>query len=356
MGYIKEELERRRVPDVLTFADGTKLTDKNDWEKRRLEIVETIASNMFGHIPPAYPIETEQIAFTDRRLAGKMVYRKYILKAQTPDGEASFPFHEIMPKGKTNVPTFVHIAFKSDAPWSYCPIESIIDRGYGIVMVYYEDITSDDGDFTTGIASAFPRDKYDCSKISLWSWAISRIMDHVQTLDCVDKSKIAVIGHSRLGKTALWTGANDTRFNFVCANNSGCSGDAISRGKIGETVEKIYNRFPYWFVPKYGEYASNEDNMPFDQHFLIAASAPRKVITAAAVLDEWADPQSQFLSCSAASPVYELLGLKGFICEDRPTVPGDTYQEGCIAHHLREYGHCLSLYDWDKYMDYIDKN
>lgn len=356
MAYIAQELKRRNLPDVLTFKDGTKLTDKAHWEKRRLEIIETIADNMFGHIPPACPITLEEDFFTDKRLGGKMLFTRFILTADTPNGKVSFPFYQYLPKGKTNVPTFIHIAFPPHDGWLYTPVESILDRGYGLIMAYYTDITSDDGDFTTGIAKAFPRDKYDCSKISLWAWAMMRLMDHVQTLECVDKSKIAMIGHSRLGKTTLWTAANDTRFTFACANNSGCSGDAISRGKIGETVEKIFNRFPYWFVPKYGEYANKENEMPFDQHFLLASIAPRKVCTGAAVADEWADPQSQFLSCSAASPVYELLGLKGFICDDRPTVPGDTYQEGSIGHHLREYGHNLGIYDWNKYMDFIDRN
>ena len=356
MGYICEELKRRRVPDVLTFKDGTKLTNKEDWEKRRSELVDIIADNMFGHIPPAYPITVEETFFTDKRLAGKMLYTKYTLTVETPDGKASFPIYQYLPKHSTNVPLFIHIAFPPHDGWLYTPVESILDRGYGLVMAYYEDITTDDGDFTTGIAKVFPREKYNISKITLWAWAMSRLMDHVQTLDTVDKSRIAMVGHSRLGKTTLWTAANDTRFSYACANNSGCSGDAISRGKIGETVEKIYNRFPYWFVPKYAEYGNNEDNMPFDQHFLLASIAPRYVCTGAAVADEWADPQSQFLSCSATSPVYELLGMKGFICNDRPTVPGDTYHEGSIGHHLREHGHCLSIYDWNKYMDFIDSH
>jgi hypothetical protein len=354
MGYIAEELKNRNIPDVLTFKDGTKLTKKEEWEKRRLEIIDTLAENMFGAIPPAFPIETEELFFTDKKLGGKMDYTKYLLKINTPNGVVSFPFYQFLPKDKTNVPTFINIAFKPSAPWSYTPVESILDRGYGVLLAYHDDITSDDGDFFNGIASAFPREQYNCGKISLWAWAVSRIMDHAQTVDVIDKSNIYVIGHSRLGKTALWTAANDTRFAYAVANNSGCCGDALSRGKIGESVERIYTRFPYWFVPKFAEYGNNEDNMPFDQHFLLAAIAPRKVVTGAAVLDEWADPQSQFLSCSAASPVYELLGMKGFICEDRQTVPGDTFHEGSIGHHLREYGHLLSLYDWNKYMDFIE--
>ena len=354
MSYISEQLEYRNIPEVLKFKDGSKLTNKCDWEKRRAEMIEIIAENMFGSIPPAYPIETEETFFTDKRLGGKMVYTKYQMNVKTPNGTASFPFYQFMPKGKTNVPTFVHIAFPPSAPWSYCPVESILDRGYGVVLAYYTDITSDDGDFTTGIAPCFPREEYNVGKITLWAWAMQRIMDHVQTLDMVDKNKIIMIGHSRLGKTSLWTAANDTRFSYVCSNNAGCSGDAISRKKEGESVERIYTRFPYWFVPKYAEYGNNEDNMPFDQNFLLASIAPRKMCVGAAILDEWADPKSEYIACVTASPAYEFLGMDGFVCDDKCPEPGDSWQKGNISYHLRDYGHCLSLYDWNKYMDFID--
>ena len=356
MGYIQEELAKRNIPDFLVFNDGTPVTDKADWEKRRKEIIDLLANEMYGHIPPAFPFTIEEKVFSDKHLGRKLDYSQNILKFDTPYGHGEFTFHTFFPHGKTNVPTFIFMAFKPNEPWNYCPVESIIDRGYGVIMAYHAEISSDDGDFTNGIASALPREVYNCGKISLWSWAATRLMDYAQTLDFVDKTKIAMIGHSRLGKTTLWTVANDTRFSFACANCSGCSGDALARDTVGETVEKIYNRFPYWFVPAYEKYKNNESSMPFDQHFLLASIAPRKVCTAAAVLDAWADPHAQFLSCNAASPAYELLGLKGIVCEDRPTVPGDTYHEGNIGHHLRHHGHTLSLYDWNKYMDFIDKN
>ena len=354
MSYITDELNARKIPDVLTFKDGTKLTDKADWEKRRGEMLEIIASNMFGHIPPSYPIETEELKFNDKVLGKKIYYTKLMLKINTPKGQAQFPVYQFFPKDKTNVPTFIHIAFNPEDPWRSTPVELLIDRGYGLVMVYYKDITSDDNDFENGVAQFFDRE--DTSKISLWAWGMKHVMDYVQTLDVVDKKKIAMIGHSRLGKTSLWTAANDTRFTFVCSNNAGCSGDAITRGKVGETVEKIYNRFPYWFVSKYAEYANNEDKLPFDQNFLVAAVAPRKVCIGAAELDEWADPRSEYLTCVTASPAFEFLGGKGFICEDKRPEPFDIWQEGDISYHLQPYGHLLGNSDWEHYMDFIDKN
>lgn len=333
MSYIAEELKKRNIPDVLTFKDGTKLTDRKDWEKRREEMLEIIAENMFGHIPPAYPIETEEIYSSEKDLGQKIYYKKLKIKINTPKGQVSFPVYQFLPKNKTNVPAFVHIAFTPKHPWRATPVELVTDRGFGLVMAFYEDITSDDNDFTTGVAKVFERE--DCSKISLWAWAMMRVMDYVQTIDVIDKKKIAMIGHSRLGKTSLWTAANDTRFAFVCSNNAGCSGDAITRQKQGETLEKIYNRFPYWFVPKYAEYINKEDELPFDQNFLVASMAPRKVCVGSAVLDAWADPQSEYLTCITASPAFEFLGGKGFICEDRPAEVGDVFQEGDISYHLQ---------------------
>ncbi len=354
MSYIKKELEIRNIPDVLTFKDGTKVTEKADWEKRRSEMVEIIAENMFGKIPPSFPFEIEEEKTSDRFLGQKIIYKKMILKINTDKGPASFPIYQCIPKNKTNIPMFVHIAFKPKDVWRSTPVEMLVDRGFGIVLAYYDDITSDDGDFSNGVAKFF--NEKEQGKISLWAWAMMHVMDYVQTLDFVDKDKIAIIGHSRLGKTALWTSANDTRFKFVCSNNAGCSGDAITRGKVGETIERIYNRFPYWFVSKYAEYKNNEENLPFDQNFLVAASAPRKVCIGAAELDEWADPRSEYLTCVTASPAFELLGGKGFVCEDKYPEPYDKWQEGDISYHLQPYGHLLGNSDWENYMDFIDKN
>ncbi len=355
MSYISDELTKRNIPDVLTFANGKKLTDKAEWEKRRLEMVELIASNMFGHIPPASPIETEQLYYSEMVMGQMTLYTRFLLKVNTPNGQVSFPVHQFLPKNKTNIPLFIHIAFAPEAPWRSTPVEMLIEKGYGLLMFHYNEATSDNGDFDNGIAKAFPRDKFDASKISLWAWAMSRVMDYAQTLDVIDKSKIAAIGHSRLGKTSLWCSANDTRFSLVCSNNAGCSGDAITRQKQGETLEKIYNQFPHWFVPKYAEYINREDELPFDQNFLVASSAPRKVCVGASLLDKWADPMSEFLTCASASCAYEFLGLKGFIAKDKQPEPNDIFHDGDIGYHLNWYGHLLGMHDWEKYIAYMDK-
>lgn len=189
----------------------------------------------------------------------------------------------------------------------------------------------------------------------MWAWAASRALDFLLTLDLFDPERIAVEGHSRLGKTALWCGAQDTRFRYVFSNNAGCSGDAITRGKKGEDIGYITKTFGYWFCDRYKDYAGDGiEKMPFDQHWLIAASAPRHVAVGASSLDEWADPESENLCCAAASPAWEAFGKPGFVApEDRFVGVDESYSDGYVAFHNREGEHSPCLADWRVYTDII---
>ena len=187
----------------------------------------------------------------------------------------------------------------------------------------------------------------------IWAWAASILRDYAETLDYLDHERCAVIGHSRLGKTALVAGMIDERFKIAISNDSGCSGAALSRDKLGEDIDFICNRFPFWFCENYYKYKRNEHKLPFDQHFLLASIAPRRVYVASAEEDLWADPMSEYLSCFAASEVYEKLGLKGFVAEEKPPAEDSFYHAGEIAYHIRRGKHYLSRKDWNYYMDYI---
>lgn len=323
------------------------------WERRRKEIVQLLCKEEYGFCPPPpQRLTWEEEMVKERFCAGKAPLKRVTLTAQLEEGTFSFPIYTVIPKKGDKLPFFVLLSFRDEIPNEGFPAEEICDRGYGVVMVCYQDVTADNGDFDSGLAKVVFRGRErsgsDCGKIALWAWAASRALDYALSLPRLDSSRAAVIGHSRLGKTALLAGALDERFSYVISNDSGCSGAAISRGKQGETIQVITDVFPYWFCPRYQQYAGREEELPFDQHFLLAASAPRKVYVASAREDIWADPQAEKSACRGADEVYKKLEMAGFIGT------GDLCHGGNIAYHVRDGEHYLSREDWNHFMDYME--
>ena len=355
---IRSALENLGVPNVLA-PFGKPITTKEEFEAAKPQIQELLQREEYGFIPEkpdSHKIEI--VEKNDRFAAGKATLTTYKFTASVDGNEASFPFYSIIPKKPGKLPVFVHINFRDTVPDNYQPSEEIVDRGYAIFGVCYKDVTSDDGDFENGFAKVLCKDRNDPhapGKIAIWAWSVMRIIDFVQTFDFYDENALAVIGHSRLGKTTLLTAAFDERVKFACVNNSGASGDALSRGKVGEDITAITDRFPFWFCPKYKSYAGKEAALPFDQHFLISLVAPRSVLSGTALEDTWADPNSQFLAMTLTDEVYKLYGIEGLVHgEDMPKAPFKL-QDGNCSFHLREGLHYLSRYDWNAYMDFIDK-
>ncbi|MBE6611686.1 MAG: acetylxylan esterase [Ruminococcaceae bacterium] len=352
MSKIKELLDARRLPALEMGGDP---------DARRLELVRILSENIYGVTPDFQSEVTVDKKLYDRNAyGGKAQFVQYLLNITTPGGDFKLPLTLLYPKTETKVPLIVNVRFNIESPSGTAPDEEIIDRGAAIAKIYYGDVSLDaDDGFSSGAAPLFPRPegcRTNWGKIGMWAWAASRALDYLLTLDMFDTEKIAVAGHSRLGKTALWCGAQDTRFRYVFSNNAGCSGDAITRGKVGEQLGRIYDVFPHWFCEKYNDYRDDAiENMPFDQHFLVAAIAPRKVCVGAAIDDTWADPMSEFLCCAAASEAWEVRGMKGFVAPDRLPVPGETFGEGDIQYHLREGGHAMLRSDWMKYIDFMLK-
>lgn len=358
---IKDELTARGLPNVLISKDGDSILDIAAWEANREKVKELLCINEYGLLPERPSNITFDILETnDRYLASKAIYQKIMITVNVENGVFSFPVYFIQPKTPQKHKTIVHINFRDNLPDRYLPIEEICDNGFAVALFCYKDVTSEDDDFSNGLSGVLFNNKKrrpsDPGKIMIWAWAAMRVMDFLQTQATVDLNNIAVLGHSRLGKTALVTAAFDERFAFVHSNDSGCSGSAISRGKDGETIDDACRIFPYWFCENYNKYRNNEKIMPFDQHYLLSLIAPRKLSVGSAIEDSWADPISEFLSCVAASPVYSLYGETGLIAPDRYPIDTDVFHKGSIGYYLRKGSHYLSRFDWNRFMEFFNSN
>lgn len=387
---VLEELRSRNIPDVFRMDDGHYADSPDLWRKRREEMLELLSREMYGFSPPPPgEVRADVLMSDEKAFGGKAAYYRIKLSFDTPGGEFSFPFSLAVPKEPACAPVFLLISFSPHIADICLPAEEILDEGFAVASFYYADVAPDTDDgFSAGIAAMYGngrRGPDSWGKISMWAWAASRVMDHLQSRKDIDTGKIVVAGHSRLGKTALWCAAQDERFAGCISNDSGCSGAAITRGKKGEHVSHITGAFGYWFCENFRKYADREDEMPFDQHFVLSLIAPRPLYVASASEDEWCDPGAEYLCCVAVSRVYEMLGKKGVSCgngytldaadaarkqtaantackqtaaDDNGSVhdypkPGDVLHGGSIAYHLRSGTHFLGRYDWNCFIRYF---
>ena len=329
-------------------------------EMSRDEILELLLKEEYGTLPKgARGYRVEELSRDRGFCAGKANLVTLAFTMEGDFGSYTFPLYEVVPLAEGKHPAFLHINFRDFIPDKYQPTEEIVDRGFATFTFCYKDVTSDNDDFTNGLAGVVykngERGELDGGKIALWAWAASFVMDYIQTKENIDTARVTVTGHSRLGKTALLAGALDPRFYCAISNCSGCSGAAISRDKGGESVAKICKTFPFWFSKHFHTYADREDALPFDQHFLVAANAPHRVYIASAELDDWACPENEYACAALAGKYYESLGLDGFVGDDE-AIMGKEYHDGRIAYHIRPGMHYYSRTDWLYQLDYLEKS
>ena len=335
-----------------------------DWPAIRRNLIDRLLDQEYGIIPELpYTVEGKIVKEDDGFCAGKSVLKTVELTVTLPNGSFTYPASLSMPTVPGNHPLFVCINFRPETPDKYLPSEEICDRGYAVLSIYYNDVSLDAQDhFADGLArllrdAAAERGVAPAQlpgKIAVWAWSMSRALDWALTQPGICAERVAAIGHSRLGKTALLCGMLDERFTCVISNDSGCSGAAITRGKPGEHVVNITHNFPFWFCENYQQYINNEYAMPFEQDWLLASIAPRLLIVGSAWEDEWAGPSHEYLSCVSAQQAWKLLGKPGFIHPDRLPEAGDVFHEGSIGYHLRAGKHYLGREDWNRYMDFLD--
>ena len=365
-----------KIKNIPKFLQGDKTLTKELWEERRQKIIGLLCEEEYGFLPPPpLKMSWETVETDNEFCAGKAPLNKILLNITLHNGNIfTLPVNTVIPvnenkNSKNKIPFFVYISFNADTPCKFLPSEEIADNGFAVFSFNYQDAASDDGDFDNGLSKALGiSGNASLGKIALWAWAAMRVMDYASTLQILDKTRASIAGHSRLGKTALLAGAIDTRFEYIISNNSGCCGAAVSRGKKGETISDIAKAFPFWFKSSFKKYSGNEDSLPFDQHFLLAASAPRRVYISSSSDDLWADPDAEFLSCILAGDVWTKLGLPALVCsEDARKTRKDSfplneinkenlYHGGNVAYHLREGAHYLSREDWRLFMSYIKKS
>lgn len=323
----------------------------------RAEMLRILQEEEYGFLPPPPEALTWSVQKDVVYKFGgdKASYNKVTLHYSLGGKSGQFPVDCVIPNSPGKHPFFIHINFQPGLPHRYNPTEELIDNGYAVLAFCYEDVTKDSGDWTDGLAGVlYPEGKRmhptDPGKIAMWAWAAQRVMDYAQTLDCLDLERGIVCGHSRLGKTALLAAATDERFAFAHSNDSGCSGAALGRGNARETVGRICQLFPYWFCENYLKYPEREQEMPFDQHYLVASIAPRRVSIGSAQEDVFADPVSELLTCIAADGAYD---GNGFVFEDQPLEAGATFQKGRIGYYMRAGTHYFSRDDWHGLMAFV---
>jgi len=358
----ESDVPQYTLPDPLVLNNGKKVKTVRCWEKqRRQEILAMFSKEMFGTAPARPNSMAFEVKSVDRNAFDGLATKK-VVKITINDSSSFHVLIHIPNASKTPVPVFVGLNFngndetlegKTAYRWPY---KTILGSGYAVATAWRDEIDEDKWDKTDrGIRDAFSPE-YTWGSIAAWSWALSRILDYLETDDSIDAEKAIVIGHSRLGKAAVWAGASDRRFAMVVSNNSGCGGAALSKRVFGENLDAIQEKFPHWFCTELLKYSKNEAALPFDQHELLALIAPRPLYVASSTEDLWADPKGEWLSAVYASPVYELYGLKGLNAnpEAMPS-PDCPIQDGNIAYHIKTGRHSIRPYDWDQYIKFADK-
>ena len=397
--YDETKVPHYELPCQLTCMDGIKCITPEQWfHVRRPELLHLFSENIYGKTPDLEnPLRAEIIeeglALSKRALRRQI---RLFFPQKTNTTATHMDILCYMPNQiKRPIPLFLGLNFAGnhtihsdpsilltsswiDEKWEGVvdhhateksrgaqalrwDVDQIIERGYALATVYYGDIDPDfDDDYQNGVHPIFyrsdqkrPNDN-EWGSIGAWAWGLSRALDYFHTDESIDYSRVAVFGHSRLGKAALWAGACDERFALVISNESGCGGAALSRRCYGETVKSINERFPHWFCNNFRKFNQNENNLPIDQHQLVALIAPRPIYIASAFDDQWADPKGEFLAGLYADNVYRLTTNDGLPTKEFP--PLEQAIMGRIGYHIRRGGHGVMPYDWNQFLDFSDRN
>jgi hypothetical protein len=389
--YDETKVGSYTLPDPLTFNDGHKVTNSRDWERRRRELLELFAENVYGHSPKP-PSQSDFTIFDSHKnaLGGKAVRKQVtIYFSSNKQGPKEDLLIYIPAAAKKPVPLILSLNFsgnhavindpaiklatlwnrtthereqaKGDSRGSDSgfEVEKVLARGYGFATICYQDIEPDfNGGLVPGVRPLFFKKGQtepaadDWGAIGAWAYGLSRAMDYLEKEKDVDAKRVTILGHSRLGKTVLWAGAMDQRFAMVISSCPGEGGASLARRNYGETIRSLTDRFSYQFSSNYRKYADHADQLPVDTHELIALIAPRPVYITGAEDDQWADPKGEFLACVAAGPVYRLLGGRDLGTDQMPQLNQPIMHT--MGFHYRDGKHAVTDFDWNQFLAFAD--
>lgn len=389
-GDLPEQVE---YPDVLTMRDGTSVRTLDDWNsKRKPELKQLFQHYMYGYLPEPPSNVKFEVVREKKLWGGKAVKQEVMIKFGPADADPISMLLVVPANSKSPVPCFVGLNFCGNhnvlddpsiaIPTSWmrdrCPgckdgratdevrggelenwsVEQTIDRGYAVATYYQGDIDPDKPDFSDGIHPHYFKPGQtepaptDWGTIAAWAWGVHRCVDYLVTDSRIANDKIAVFGHSRNGKTALFAAAYDERIALSIPHQAGCGGTSPNRRPVGESVQRINTSFPHWFSDTFAEFNEQVNCLPFDQHCLAALCAPRPVLFSNAVDDTWADPEGQFLMLKLADPVYRLHGVVGLAQQNHP--PVGTLIDSPLGYYIRPGRHSTTPEDWNIFCDFAD--
>lgn len=394
--YSEREIRAYNLPDPLRAESGEAVKTPGEWRQRRGALLELFAGHLYGLAPDAsVKVVKEGVIGESGIQSGRVLMRQIALTLDHDGRSRQLGLLLFLPADTEGPrPVFLGLNFYGNHTvhpdprillpdsWSgnsdqlgitdnrateasrgkrahRWPVEMILSRGYALATAYAGDLDPDfDDGFQNGVHGLFRESAHSVGPegrwgtIAAWSWGLSRILDYIGTDPALDAARVIAVGHSRMGKAALWAGATDERFAAVIANASGCAGAALSRRRFGERLIHLNTRFPHWLCGKARDYHEREAELPVDQHELIALMAPRPVHIGSAADDLWADPRGEFLSLVHADPVYRLLGLDGLAAKRMPG-PGEAIR-GRLSYHIRPGEHDLLEADWHRFLDFAD--
>jgi hypothetical protein len=393
VNYTEAKAGEYALPDPLTMADGTRVTDAAMWlARRRPELIKIFEENEYGRAPEPKNVRFEVVEPASPALDGQAIRKQVTIHfGEAPDAPAVDVLFYLPANATGPAPLLLNVGFMANnvasgdaavkvgnrwdpaqgkrvpvegpARFGRLRVEPFLERGYGIATFNYGDVDPDAlGGIAAGVRQLYLAEGQtapapdEWGAIAAWGWGISRIIDYCETDPRIDAQRIAITGVSRLGKTVMWAGARDERVALTIASCSGEGGAAISRRNYGETIAHLVapKRYPYQFAANYAKWAADPNAAPMDANLLVALVAPRPLLLQTGDGDKWSDPKGEFVAAVSATPVYELFGKKGVTAAELPP-PGELVGD-TLAFYMHHGGHGMVPGDWDVFLDFMDKH